>query len=81
MENIIRNTTEISVMECHIFLFEPDTSRIAGRRKVIYAHIAGRYSAILIAAFVYMAAASYLCANHTLLIMAEAQKIIQKTDA
>ena len=36
IENTLKNCTETSEIECQIFLFEPETSRIAGRKKTIY---------------------------------------------
>lgn len=64
-------------MECQIFLFEPGTSRIAGRKKARYAHIAGKYNRVLIIVFVYTAATPNSSLNQTLLIIAELQKIMQ----
>ena len=65
-------------MEYHIFLFEPGTSRIDGRKKRIYAHIAGRNNRVLMIVFVYTAATPSSSWNQTLLIMAALQKIMQK---
>lgn len=71
---------ETSEMERQILLFEPGTSRIAGRKKTIYAHIAGRYNRVLMIIFAYTAAALNSSLNQTLLIMAELQKITQNID-
>ena len=75
---MIKNRRETSEMEYHIFLFEPGTSRIDGRKKRIYAHMAGRYNRVLMIDFAHTAAMLSSSWNQTLLIMAALQKIIQK---
>ena len=71
---------DTSEIERHIFLSEPGTSRIAGRKKTIYAHIAGRYNRVLMIVFTYMAATPYSSLNQMLLIIAELQKKMQNID-
>lgn len=71
---------ETREIECQIFLFEPGTSLIAGSKKEIYAHIAGRYNRARITVFAYTAAALYSSENQILLIIAEVQKKMQKID-
>lgn len=80
IENTIKNSIETNEIECQILLFEPGTSRIAGRKKTIYAHIAGRYNRVLIIVFVYTAATPKPSLNQILLIMAELQKKMQNSD-
>ena len=71
---------ETSEIERQIFLFEPGTSRIAGRKKTIYVHISGRYNRVLMIVFAYTAATPKSSLNQTLLIMAELQKKMQNID-
>lgn len=80
IENTLKNCTETSEIECQIFLFKPETSRIAGRKKTIYDHITGRYSRVLMIVFTYTAAIPKSSLNQTLLIIAEMQKKMQNID-
>lgn len=80
-EKTIKNRKETREMACQIFLFVPGTSRIAGRRRATYTHIAGRYKSVLMIVFAYTAAALNLSANQMLLSIAALQKKMQNSDA
>ena len=80
MKNTIKNSKETSEIDRQILRFEPGTSRIAGRKKTIYAHIVGRYKSVRIIVFAYTAAVLYESSNQMLLIMAAQQKKMQNME-